>query len=518
MSPIEEELQRDKFLKDRGPEVFSYDDALSASPDTEIPDDIGGPSKAAQMAIDKASLEPPQDTPPSPAAAPSFPVNEDSGVVKRDTAADSITNDDDESPASTSEEPLSAPPMVDAEAPAANNEYIEALRKLATAPDSVSGPSGASAMAIEQARERDKQNNLTDVMRRALFSATTRSGQSPYGNESHAEEQAAMAQQQRSDALKQRGDEKRSAAQLALAKAMTPKQEDPTLALQRQAMAEHYRALSETQRADAERKAREEERRAKEAEARGEGSAVEQQRKEMELQEKKREFDATLAAKEKARAAGSASAKEKAAAKVTENEAANTITFDGVTLHGGPGIDKEERHKAKEKLANIGQALSGLDKIQADIQEYVSHPGLNTKNKLGTDVALVAGAISQGAGSGVLNGAEFERYAAALGANPTDATALISIFKGLEDDPNAAKGMLSRVQAARKIMRDGALNHVGVYGFRSEDGERKAPHQKPTEGESSGPVKMKFPDGSTHTVSPEDLDMARKKGGIEVGG
>lgn len=454
MKPIEE----DPFLKDAGPQTFSYGAALEAPPSDEVSKDWGLDLSEQSQPEPPAAQAGSPESPPLPAsAAPSF--LDDAGDGPGDFK--------------TSGEPPSAPPMVSA--PDNKDDYIATLRHLASAPDDIGGPSEASQMAIAQAKERDRQGNLNDIIHRALFAATTRSGASPYGPESHFEEQSALAQQQRADALKQRGAEKRSAAQLALAKALAPKEGNAALDAYRLAEAEGIRGRNQRDQAELDRKA-------SEGKAAGEARAVEEQRREKAMQETERHNKAMEEAGAKKAASGAANAAKKAAAKVAENEAANTITFDGMTLHGGAGVDKEERHKAKEKLSNAGAALSGMDTIAKDIEEYVKNPGLSTKNVLGTDVALVAGSISQGAGSGVLNGHEFERYASALGANPGDAAAIVSLFEGAMGDPGAAKQMLSRVRAARKIMRDGAISYAGGYGFSGDGGVVKQETAKTTHG------------------------------------
>lgn len=486
-SLVQEEA--DAFDKSFPSNGGGYSDLLDTPSDDKVSSDWGvdmskpddSPStKLAMNELDSLpSPEAPADTPPSAA-----------GASSSDDAGDGPGDFKTSGPMET------LPPVVDAKSAPVDDERISILRQLANAPDDIGGPSQASQMAIEQARGRDKQNNLDNVIRNALFSATTRSGQSPYGPESHSEERMAQSQQQHAGQLRSAGAARKNSAMEALSKALTPKTEDPSLQAWRLAQADAAKAREARDTADLERKKGADQTNA-------ESKAVELDRREQELAEKKREFDASLAAKDKAHAGAVAAGQAKAAAKVKENEAANTITFDGMTLHGGANVDKEERHKTKEKLSNTSSAISGMDKIAKDIQAYIDNPGVSTKNVLGTDVSMVAGSISQGSGSGVLNESEFKRYSSALGANPLDAASIIALFKGFGDDPEASKGMLSRVQAARKIMRDGAVSYANTSGFKAADGE-KHETAAPSPAGAGGTVTIKrLSDGKAKSVSKE---------------
>lgn len=80
----------------------------------------------------------------------------------------------------------------------------------------------------------------------------------------------------------------------------------------------------------------------------------------------------------------------------------------------------------------------------------------------------------------------------------------------------------------REITEDKMLNRPGRwYGTNEVNVGRAgqqpvygppAPPPRADVGTAAKPVKMKFPDGSTHTVPPEKLELAKKKGGVIIDG
>ncbi len=169
------------------------------------------------------------------------------------------------------------------------------------------------------------------------------------------------------------------------------------------------------------------------------------------------------------------------------------------------------------KLVSTGQSLEHLNEAERIVRNNsLKHFDAPTLNK-------VLSAVKKGEGNSDFTGEALvlkiaaDEVANAWGNNTVEAKHAVDVFF----DPNSSQEQKLAVIGGAKTLSGGAVrarqgaldrvdpNHVG--GVQIETPEIK--HLL-----GNGTVKMKFPDGSTHDVTPDKLEKARAKGGVEVTG
>lgn len=187
-----------------------------------------------------------------------------------------------------------------------------------------------------------------------------------------------------------------------------------------------------------------------------------------------------------------------------------TIPFAGGELkYTGKGTPREDdRKKAQDVAASWNAALSGMDVLEKSLGAYAAHPGAETKRDVDSKVRVVSSALNSAVGGGAMSQDEAVAMSQALGADllsPSGVEAFIRSVAG--DDPGAAKALTTRLKSVRESAKASATGKLKSYRYEMDGG-----------GASSGPVKMRFPDGSVHSVSPDKIEKARTKGGVQVDG
>lgn len=187
-----------------------------------------------------------------------------------------------------------------------------------------------------------------------------------------------------------------------------------------------------------------------------------------------------------------------------------SIPFAGGELkYSGSGPPREDdRKKAQDIAGGWNAALSGMDDLEGSLRTFATNPGVDSKREVESKVRVVSAALNAAIGGGAMSEAEALAMANALGANvvsPSGIEAALNHMVG--DDPKAAQVLLTRLQSVRKSSLTTALGKLKTYRYGLGGGSG-----------GSGPVKMRFPDGSTHDVPREKLDKAKAKGGVQVDG
>lgn len=208
----------------------------------------------------------------------------------------------------------------------------------------------------------------------------------------------------------------------------------------------------------------------------------------------------------RAKAAAAKAAKANAAPNV-EN---NNIPFDAGYLSPRAGTQptKDDRKKAQEIASLFGGTLEGMNSLEGALKEYATHPSIENKRKVESQVQGVATALNVAYGQGAMSEAEGKQIKAALGADLLSPSGLQAFWESMTgQDSEAAKTLLTRLESARDVTKKTAYGKIAPYNFQRQGDKPKAP---------GGTVKMRFPDGSVHDVPAEKLEKAKLKGGVEV--
>lgn len=190
-------------------------------------------------------------------------------------------------------------------------------------------------------------------------------------------------------------------------------------------------------------------------------------------------------------------------------KAALDMPFRGGILRGGEGVDETGINKVRESSGKFNAALGSMDDLESSLSRFVSAPSLEAKNDVESRLQTTATALNAALGQGAMSEAERANIAKALGTDLLSPTGLATVLQTLsgESPDQAGKLLLSRLRAARDVTEKAALKSFEPYRYKFE----RSP--APSGGSS---VKMKFPDGSTHDVPAEKVDLARRKGGVQL--
>lgn len=186
-----------------------------------------------------------------------------------------------------------------------------------------------------------------------------------------------------------------------------------------------------------------------------------------------------------------------------------TIPFGSGELHyTGKGTPREEdRKKAQDIASGWNAALSGMSDLEGSLKGFATNPGVDSKRDVESKVRVVSAALNSAVGGGAMSEAEALAMAKALGADVVSPSGIQAALEHLiGDDPKAAQVLLTRLNSVRQSAKATAAGKLKSYRYEL-GGEA-----------GGGAIKMKFPDGSVHDVSPDKLEKAKMKGGVPVDG
>jgi hypothetical protein len=194
-----------------------------------------------------------------------------------------------------------------------------------------------------------------------------------------------------------------------------------------------------------------------------------------------------------------------------EKDAASDMPLMGGKLTLSRGLSDTERGQARASAGLWNAADSAVGEFQRTLEEFAKSPSVATKGRVTAALRTASSAFNSAIGGGAMSEGEAKAMSDAMGAdilNPTGLQALAeSVFGG--NDAKAAQTISNRVREARQANKAAAIGRLKTYGDYSEGGTKA--------GAASGPVPMKFPDGSVHPVDPADMLEAKKRGAVPNG-
>ena len=185
------------------------------------------------------------------------------------------------------------------------------------------------------------------------------------------------------------------------------------------------------------------------------------------------------------------------------------VPFAGGELrYTGSGTPRAEDVNEVQKIsASYGAAIADMDDLAPKIEAFAKNPSPATKDAMMSAARITGGHLNTAFGQGAMSQDEAAAMADVLGSNVKSAAGVQAFFdKLMGSDPQAAAALGRKLKSARESTRAAALGKTRAYRFDMGGGQ------------AGGPVKMRFPDGSTHDVPPEKMEKARMKGGVPVSG
>lgn len=189
-----------------------------------------------------------------------------------------------------------------------------------------------------------------------------------------------------------------------------------------------------------------------------------------------------------------------------DKAAANEVSLFNETLALAPGLGESERSAARTEASKWNAADAATGVLETALQAYVANPSRETAAQVQATLAGASTALNTAFGQGAMAEAEARRMADTLGADLKSPAGVQALVESLMGNPNAGKLLMTKLRTAREGNRKIAKARVGTYG-KAQGASRP-----------SGPVKMRFPDGSVHEVAPDEIDLARRKGGTVTDG
>lgn len=180
----------------------------------------------------------------------------------------------------------------------------------------------------------------------------------------------------------------------------------------------------------------------------------------------------------------------------------------GFKVHEGANPSPESRKKftalvaSQQKMKELTAAMRRELKGASLTDRMLPGEKKRRLSQLATQLRIEAKNVAE---LGALSGPDM----GLMEAMATDPTSLSSLTGGsIESNLNGLDAWAdSSVKAGSKSYGIEAMGGGGTPPKSGGSGHNAA---------ASGPVKMKFPDGSTHDVMPEEIDLARRKGGVPL--
>lgn len=485
------------MLDDKPPATMDFGDGLDLRKPPATSQAVVPPSDAASSPMygpTEASLSPPKDdqqmpdTPPPPDATAEFDA------------------------------------FPQAEKPKApeRREDIEILRELAAN----AGRDDGFSAKLAEAQGRDRDNANGDTVSRGLYAATTRQPVQ-FGSGAPSEAQALLQQR----AIDQGVAGQKTSAQVALANALRPaaaKEMSPIEAAWKQSQIERNRSLSDIERDRNVNSKAAADARIEQARAGGElgGKRLEEEIRHNEATEGL--GDRRLKAKT---GAGGAPVHivEGDIKSVPEKDRAlvaglldHSLGVEDIPQRGGDRVRLLSMAKRVDpKFDTVGHAAykhaaveQSTDKTMRSLDVLNNHLELAEssipKNGNSQFYNKVANAFRTGTGD-----ASMVPYTTASHLAADELGKVLNI--GSEGGREKLEEIFSNVQSESQLRAAFATVRHLAEGARKSFDAQLARHA-PGGGQSAAPVKMKFPDGSTHDVPPEKVGAAHERGGVEIGG